>query len=92
MKCERCHQDTAEYVVGFFQVCKRCDKPEALRIPEPCPDDGWLDLEWGDQKTPVAARRYQCMNCSLLHYSTPTAVANGARCTHCKGMLMVSYP
>ncbi len=56
--CERCKQPTAEYIVGFFQVCSTCDQPATKQAPVKAPWERDYDGEWdlGQTTNPWASK------------------------------------
>lgn len=74
VRCDRCAQLSAEYIVGFFQLCTYCDSKHKLpKVPEL--DDGVWDeaLTWKIIRTTLAQPTF--------YYSASTNPAPPARAT-----------
>jgi hypothetical protein len=91
--CERCQFETAEYIIGNFKVCRRCDakEPKLRRSRYVNPElDFFFDIDDEPTDPGIASyKQYVCTVCGRKDYYDLARVANGQACDHLKSTMFL---
>lgn len=69
--CNRCKGNTAEFVIGNFQSCSACDKPQEQLS---------FDFSFDDEPTQDLYATYRCDECFIEDFYCVEDVAKGLLC------------